>query len=265
MIARRVEDDARGEGRAQAALGGRVSRCSAQPGACPRRRCLIERLRYCSALTVGPGACDGDIRRTDREDRRPYPRDDLARVGTQTREQEQREPLTDREQAMAALRRALDGRNMAAMVASAKALLEFDQSPRDGPVPVEDAREALIQRLDDIEARRRAYGGVRDVQRPRLRAARGRPGAGSRRWAGGGGGGCVSRPANSTGVKPTLKRGGPPWCPPPGGAWLPGGRSKQASREAPRLLGCIAWRRLSGRRRARSPAVCSLRRGGRVH
>jgi hypothetical protein len=44
------------------------------------------------------------------------------------RREQQLEPLTDREQAMAALRRALDGNNRAAMVAAAKALLEFDRS-----------------------------------------------------------------------------------------------------------------------------------------
>ena len=38
--------------------------------------------------------------------------------------------LTDREQAMAALRRALDGGNKAAMVAAAKALIEHDLSPQ---------------------------------------------------------------------------------------------------------------------------------------
>jgi len=54
--------------------------------------------------------------------------------------------LTDREQAMAALRRALDGGNMAAMVAAAKALLEFDHSPRERPVTVEEAREHLEAR-----------------------------------------------------------------------------------------------------------------------
>jgi hypothetical protein len=48
--------------------------------------------------------------------------------------------LTDREQAKVALRRALDGNNMAAMVAAAKALIEFDRSPDREQVTVEDAR-----------------------------------------------------------------------------------------------------------------------------
>jgi hypothetical protein len=61
---------------------------------------------------------------------------------------------------MAALCRALDGNNMAAMVAAAKALLEFDQSPRERPVTVEDAREQLEARLNAIENHRRRNGGV---------------------------------------------------------------------------------------------------------
>jgi hypothetical protein len=77
------------------------------------------------------------------------------------REKEQREPLTDREQAMAALRRALDGGNRAAMVAAAKALLEFDRSdPRAGMVTIEDARGQLEARLNAIEDHRRRYGEV---------------------------------------------------------------------------------------------------------
>jgi hypothetical protein len=73
--------------------------------------------------------------------------------------EQQLEPLTDREQAMAALRRALDGGNRAAMVAAAKALLEFDRSdPRAGMVTVEDARAQLDARLDQIVDHRQRYG-----------------------------------------------------------------------------------------------------------
>jgi hypothetical protein len=61
---------------------------------------------------------------------------------------------------MAALRRALDGGNMAAMVAAAKALLEFDHSPRERLVTVEDAREQLEARLNAIEDHRRRNGEV---------------------------------------------------------------------------------------------------------
>jgi hypothetical protein len=49
--------------------------------------------------------------------------------------EQQLEPVGDREQALAALRRALDGNNRAAMVAAAKALIEHDQSPPAGPRP----------------------------------------------------------------------------------------------------------------------------------
>jgi hypothetical protein len=69
--------------------------------------------------------------------------------------------LTDREQAKVALRRALDGNNMAAMVAAAKALIEFDRTdPRTGLMSVEDAREQLEARLNVIEDRRRRHGQV---------------------------------------------------------------------------------------------------------
>src|SRR5262249_47535682 len=42
----------------------------------------------------------------------------------------------DRDQAKVALQRALDGNNMAAMVAAAKALIEFDRSPERDHVTV---------------------------------------------------------------------------------------------------------------------------------
>jgi hypothetical protein len=71
---------------------------------------------------------------------------------------QQLEPLTDREQAMAALRRALDGNNRAAMVAAAKALIEQDRTPQAGPMSVEDARAELNARLDAIVDHRRRYG-----------------------------------------------------------------------------------------------------------
>src|SRR5437773_2675095 len=67
------------------------------------------------------------------------------------------EQLTDRESALRALRRALDGQNMAAMVAGAKALIEFDTSDPRGPMDVVDARAELNRRLDEIvDHRRRA-------------------------------------------------------------------------------------------------------------
>jgi hypothetical protein len=66
--------------------------------------------------------------------------------------------LTDREQAMRALRRALDGCNMAAMVAAAKALLEFDKTEPHGQMDVADARAELDRRLDQIEEHRRLAG-----------------------------------------------------------------------------------------------------------
>jgi hypothetical protein len=69
--------------------------------------------------------------------------------------------LSDREQAKAALRRALDGNNMAAMVAGAKALLEFDKSdPWADRVSVEDAQAQLIAKLDQIDDHRRRNGEV---------------------------------------------------------------------------------------------------------
>jgi hypothetical protein len=96
-----------------------------------------------------------------------------ARGGRARGKKEQLEQLTDREQATAALRRALDGQNMAAMVAAAKALLEFDKSgPHDRLMSVEDARAELDRRLDQIEEHRRlagqvctAYDGIGYVQR----------------------------------------------------------------------------------------------------
>jgi hypothetical protein len=85
---------------------------------------------------------------------------EARRRKAKAKQTDEREPLTDREQAMAALRRALDGGNMAAMVSAAKALLEFDHSPRDRPVTVEDAREQLEARLNAIEDHRRRNGEV---------------------------------------------------------------------------------------------------------
>jgi hypothetical protein len=65
-----------------------------------------------------------------------------------------------RDQAKVALRRALDGNNMAAMVAAAKALIEFDRSPDRQDVTVEDAREQLLARLNAINAHRRAHAEI---------------------------------------------------------------------------------------------------------
>jgi hypothetical protein len=81
-----------------------------------------------------------------------------ARGGRARRKKEQLEPLTDRETAKVALRRALAGNNMAAVVASAKALIEFDRSPEEGPMSVEDARAELNARLDSILDHRRRSG-----------------------------------------------------------------------------------------------------------
>src|SRR5215470_6600435 len=66
------------------------------------------------------------------------------------------EQLTDREKALSALRRALDGRNMAATVASAKALIELDTSdPRSrDAVSTEDVREMFIGKIEAIAERR---------------------------------------------------------------------------------------------------------------
>jgi hypothetical protein len=60
---------------------------------------------------------------------------------------------------MSALRRALDGKNMAAMVAAAKALLDSDRSdPWATTLTVEDARARLVARLEAIREHRREYG-----------------------------------------------------------------------------------------------------------
>ena len=86
---------------------------------------------------------------------------EARRRRAKAKQTDEREPLTDREQAMRALRRALDGGNMAAMVAAAKALLDFDRTdPRAGMVTVEDARDQLEARLNEIEDRRRRHGQV---------------------------------------------------------------------------------------------------------
>jgi hypothetical protein len=82
---------------------------------------------------------------------------EAAAKSAEARRQKRAEPepeLSDREQAKAALRRALDGNNRAAMVAAAKALIEFDRSPEREQVTVEDARAALDARLSAIWARR---------------------------------------------------------------------------------------------------------------
>lgn len=86
-----------------------------------------------------------------------------ARGGRARGKTSQREPASDREQAMAALRRALDGNNKAAMVAAAKALLEFDQTPPEGPVSVEDARAQLArgERLSRVASLGSTPGGAR--------------------------------------------------------------------------------------------------------
>jgi hypothetical protein len=88
--------------------------------------------------------------------------------------------LTDREQAMSALRRALDGKNMAAMVAAAKALIEVDPSGPPGPMDVVDARAELVRRFDEIDERRRVHGEVCPVCRGSGYVQRAPAGAGDR-------------------------------------------------------------------------------------
>jgi hypothetical protein len=65
---------------------------------------------------------------------------------------------SDRETAKAALRRALDSNNAAAVVAAAQWLIKFDTSPDHEQVTVDDAREALLARFNEIDARRRERG-----------------------------------------------------------------------------------------------------------
>jgi hypothetical protein len=136
------------------------------------------------------------------------------------RKREQRQAgeleLTDREQAKAALRRALDGRNNAAMVAAAKALIDFDTSPIESGVTVDDARAQLIARLDEIEHARRTAGQVCptcDRPLPPDEASRREGGAGD------GGGGRVSLPR---GPEPKQNSGEPP---PASVAGRPGGEN----------------------------------------
>jgi hypothetical protein len=102
------------------------------------------------------------------------------------RDEPEPEPLTDREQAMAALRRALDGQNHAAMVAAAKALLEFDTSDPRGPMDVVDARAEFEARLDKIIDHRRRAGEVCPACGGRGYVS-GRPGPVPRDHAGGNG------------------------------------------------------------------------------
>ena len=135
--------------------------------------------------------------------------------------------LSDREQAMAALRRALDGGNKAAMVAAAKALIEFDRSPdREHVVSVEDARAMLLARLQANERYRREHGeectacnGLGYIERDRGRG----PGAGNE---GGGGADAILPPVRPEEISPVL--------PPASVAGLPGG-------ENPRLSPSQTW------------------------
>jgi hypothetical protein len=103
----------------------------------------------CSSTAVGDdGFCP--LHRPGADPRAMGARGGRARGRTAELEQ-----LTDREQAMAALRRALDGNNMAAMVAGAKALIEFDTSdPRSrDAVSTEDARERLMAKVEAMAER----------------------------------------------------------------------------------------------------------------
>jgi hypothetical protein len=146
--------------------------------------------------------------------------------------------LTDRDQAKIALRRALDGNNMAAMVAAAKALIEFDRSPERQVVTVEDARAQLIARLDEIEERRRARGetwaacgGAGYIVRSR----------GPHRGAGDGRG--TGAPVGR-GPEPKQLSGEPPVVPPASVAGPPGGENPQLSAQATwnlRSRSCEGW------------------------
>jgi hypothetical protein len=94
-----------------------------------------------------------------------------AEVRRRKREQQQETPeLTDRERALAALRRALDGGNMAAMVAASKALLDLPQAdPADwsSHAAVQRARNELTRKVQEIAERRReqAPGLVEEIRR----------------------------------------------------------------------------------------------------
>jgi hypothetical protein len=87
---------------------------------------------------------------------------EARRRKAQAKQTDELEQLTDRESALRALRRALDGNNMAAMVAGAKALIEFDTSdPRSrDAVSAEDARERLMAKVEAM-AERQADGLAR--------------------------------------------------------------------------------------------------------
>src|SRR5262245_17705838 len=102
----------------------------------------------CSSTAVGDdGWCP--LHRPGADPRAMGARGGRAR-GKQAAELEQ----SDRERSKAALRRALDGGNYAAMVAAAKELIAQDRSPDREHVSVEDARAQLDARLNEIVARR---------------------------------------------------------------------------------------------------------------
>jgi hypothetical protein len=142
------------------------------------------------------------------------------------------EPANDREQAKVALRRALDGNNSAAMVAAAKALIEFDRSPDREHVTVEDARAALAARLDAIAARRRehaeectACGGRGYIPKEHGR------GPGPRNGGERGGDDLPpAGPTNFSGEPPPAAV--PPPVPPASVAGRPGGENPRLSAEA---------------------------------
>jgi hypothetical protein len=153
--------------------GSRASGREAVHGFCPPNRYLtLHREPVSEAMTEA--VCKATTAAGERCKARPLrgeefcalhapgadPRAMGARGGRARGKKEQLEQLTDRESALRALRRALDGNNMAAMVASAKALIEFDHSPRERPVTVEDAREQLEARLNAVEDHRRRNGEV---------------------------------------------------------------------------------------------------------
>jgi hypothetical protein len=114
--------------------------------------------RICSATTSAGNPCKAQAVTADGLCAAHGGLVDMQAIGRRGGERrgkaEQLERLTDREQAMAALRRALDGGNKAAMVAAAKALIEHDLTPQAGPVSVEDARAELAARLDKIAEHR---------------------------------------------------------------------------------------------------------------
>jgi hypothetical protein len=82
--------------------------------------------------------------------------------------------LTDRERALAALRRSLNSGNAAAVVAAGKALIDLERSdPRayDSDALVQGARDQLADNLMAMAARRQAASERGDTRRPEVCSA----------------------------------------------------------------------------------------------